>query len=154
MNSLNKVQLIGNLTRDPELRQTPNWTMVCNIWLATNRVFISNWDKQEQTEFHDIVLWWKLAETVNTYLKKWNKAYIEWRLQTRSWEDQTWVKRYKTEIVAENMIMLWWRNSSSSWEEIFSTNDEVSVPDDIAASKSKRVKPKDEEEINIEDIPF
>lgn len=155
MNSLNKVQLIGNLTRDPELRQTPNGTMVCNIWLATNRVFISNWDKQEQVEFHDIVLWWKLAEIVNTYLKKWNKVYVEWRLQTRNWEDQTWIKRYKTEIVWENLIMLWWKISwSSSGDEIFSSNDEMMIPEEITASKSKKVKPKEEEEINIEDIPF
>ncbi|MDD2515751.1 MAG: single-stranded DNA-binding protein [Candidatus Gracilibacteria bacterium] len=155
MNSLNKVQLIGNLTRDPELRQTPNGTMVCNIGLATNRVFISNGDKQEQVEFHDIVLWGKLAEIVNTYLKKGNKVYVEGRLQTRNWEDQTGIKRYKTEIVGENLIMLGGKISgSSSGDEIFSSNDEMMIPEEITASKSKKVKPKEEEEINIEDIPF
>lgn len=154
MSSLNKVQLIGNLTRDPEVRQTPNGTMVCNIGLATNRFFTSNWERQEQAEFHEVVLWGKLAETAGNYLKKWAKAYIEWRLQTRSWEDQTGTKRYKTEIIGESLIML-----GAKWEWSYSSNDssfssDSMIPDDIVASKSKKVKSKDEEEINIEDIPF
>lgn len=152
MNSLNKVQLIWNVTADPEIRQTPNWQFVANFNLATNRTWKdASWMKQDQTEFHSIVIWGKLAEIVQQYVQKWKKIYVEWRLQTRNWEDQAGQKRYKTEIVADNIILLWnpgWRNDDA---ELFSTDE---VPDEISPSKVKRVNTKMNDEISIEDIPF
>lgn len=142
---LNKVQIIGNITQDIELKQTPNWQNVVSFSVATNRNWTdSSGTRQEQTEFHNIVLWWKLAEIANEYLAKWKKVYVEWRLQTRNWEAQDWTKRYKTEIIWENMIML---DRKSDWENNNSGYSN-SAP---AVSKSK---PKNEEEISIEDIPF
>lgn len=146
---LNKVQLIWRITQDIELKQTPSWQNVCSFSLATNRNWIDqSWIKQEQTEFHNIVLWWKLAEIANQYLWKWRKVYIEWRLQTRNWEAQDWTKRYKTEIIWENMIMLDWNKQDISLQENTKKEFENETP---AIKKSSQ---KDEEEISIEDIPF
>jgi len=104
---LNKVQVIGRITQDIELRQTPNGQSVTTIAVATNRSWKdANGMKQEQAEFHNVVLWAKLAEIASQYLAKGRRVYIEGRLQTRSWEAQDGSKRYKTEIVGENMIML------------------------------------------------
>src|SRR3989339_544129 len=106
--SLNKVMLIGNLTRDPELRYTPSGTPVCSFGLATNRSWVASnsSDRQEETEFHSVVAWSKLAELCAQLLAKGRKVYIEGRLQTRSWESANGEKRTKTEIVAEDMIIL------------------------------------------------
>lgn len=105
---LNKVMIIGRLTRDPELRQTPNGAAVCQIGLATNYVYNNqqSGQKVEQVEYHNVVMWRKLAEIANQYLKKGQRVYIEGRLVTRSWDAQDGTKRSKTEIVADNMIML------------------------------------------------
>jgi single-strand DNA-binding protein len=105
--SLNKVQLIGNLTRDPELRYTPQGTAVCTIGLATNRYWTTDTgEKNEDVEYHKLVAWSKLAEICSQLLKKGRKIYAEGRLQTREWATQDGQKRQTTEIVMENMIML------------------------------------------------
>jgi len=107
MLSLNRAQIIGNLTRDPELRYTPNGQAVASFAVATNRAYMdAAGEKKESAEFHDIVTWGKLAEICQQLLSKGRKVYIEGRLQTRSWEGQDGVKRQKTEIVAENMLVL------------------------------------------------
>ena len=143
---LNKVQIIGNITQDIELRQTPNGQNVTTLSVATNRNWTdSNWMKQEQAEFHSVVLWWKLAEIAWEYLKKWKKVYIEGRLQTRNWEAQDGTKRYRTEIIWENMIML-----DRAWD---SNNNNFSTPTN-ATPATKKTTPKQEEEISVEDIPF
>ncbi len=112
---LNKVMIIGRLTRDPELRNTPNGASVCQIGIATNYVYNNQQtgQKVEQVEYHNIVLWRKLAEIATQYLKKGQRVYIEGRLQTRSW-DKDGVKQYKTEIVGDNMIMLDGGNASGA----------------------------------------
>ena len=146
---LNKAQVIGRITQDLELKQTPNGQSVIGFSVATNR----NWTdssgmKQEQVEFHNIVFWWKLAEIAAEYLNKWSKLFVEWRLQTRTWEAQDGTKRYKTEIVWENMIMLdskWDSNSNPNNNKSFDSNSTPAV---------KKSTPKKEEEISIEDIPF
>ena len=97
---LNKAQVIGNVTQDIELKQTPNGQNVTSFSIATNR----NWTdasgtRQEQTEFHNVVLWGKLAEIAGEYVTKGQKLYLEGRLQTRNWEAQDGSKRYRTEIV-------------------------------------------------------
>ena len=106
--SLNKVTLIGNLTRDPELRYTPQGTPVCTFGLATNRSWMppEGKERQEEVEFHNLVAWSKLAELCGELLTKGRKIYIEGRLQTRSWDTPEGEKKYKTEIVAEDMIIL------------------------------------------------
>jgi len=154
---LNKAQIIWNVTRDPEVRETPNGSKVANFWIATNRNWKdAQWTPQEQVEFHNIVAWWNIAWIVESYVTKWKKVYIEWRLQTRNWEDQTWSKRYMTEIVVENIILLWGRD----WNSDFNNS---SVPTEIPTTKKPKDEPKPttkttkkpkEEEINIEDVPF
>jgi single-strand DNA-binding protein len=105
--SLNRVQLIGNLTRDPEMKQIPGGQVVTGFGIATNFTWTSKTgEKQNKTEFHNIVVWGKLAEICGQYLRKGSKAYVEGRLQTRDWEGEDGVKRYRTEIIADNMIML------------------------------------------------
>lgn len=105
--SLNKVQLIGNLTRDPELRYTPQGTAVCNFGLATNREWTDQeGQKQEEADFHRIVAWNKLAELCSQLLFKGRKVYVEGRLQTRSWKGQDEQERQTTEVVIDNMIIL------------------------------------------------
>jgi single-strand DNA-binding protein len=104
---LNKAMIIGRLTRDPEVKSTPNGQNVTSFSLATNLTWTDqSGQRQERGEFHNIVAWRKLADICGQYLKKGSKIYIEGRLQTRDWTGQDGVKRYRTEIVADNMIML------------------------------------------------
>ena len=146
---LNKAQIIGRITQDVELRQTPNGQNVCGFFVATNRSWTdSSGNKQEQAEFHNVVLWWKLAEIAWQYLQKWKKIYIEWRLQTRNWEAQDGTKRYKTEIIGENMIMLDNAPGNFIWSNL---PNEAPVNNTPAVKKTSS---KDEEEISVEDIPF
>lgn len=100
------MELIGNLTRDPELRFTPSGAAVCTFGLATNRTYVSEGERKEEVDFHRLVSWNKLAELCNQLLKKGNKVFISGRLQTRSWEGQDGEKRNVTEIVIEDMILL------------------------------------------------
>src|SRR5690348_13811525 len=106
--SVNKVILVGNLGKDPEVKYTPSGTAVAKFSLATNENFkdkSGQW--QERTEWHNIVAWQRLAEIVGEYVKKGSKLYIEGRLQTSSWDDkETGQKRYKTEIVANDLVLL------------------------------------------------
>jgi len=106
--SVNKVILIGNLTRDPEVRSTPSGQTVANLGLATNRTFKDrDGNRQEKVEFHNIVLWGRQAELAQQYLSKGRSVYIEGRLETSSWDDkQTGQKRYKTEVIGEVMQFL------------------------------------------------
>lgn len=148
---LNKVQVIGRITQDIELRQTPNGQSVTTLSVATNR----NWTdgagmKQEQAEFHNIVLWAKLAEIASQYLAKGRRVYIEGRLQTRSWEAQDGSKRYRTEIIGENMIML--DGNPNSGSENFNSKVDNSPANETPAIKKST--PKQEEEISVEDLPF
>lgn len=105
---LNKVMIIGRLTRDPELRATPSGVNVCQLSIATGYAYTNQQtgQKVEQTEFHNVVLWRKLADIAAQYLKKGTQVYLEGRLQTRSWDAQDGQKKYRTEIIADNMIML------------------------------------------------
>jgi len=105
--SLNRVQLIGNLTRDPELRYTPNGTAVCSFGLATNRSWkTDSGEKHDEAEFHNIVSWNKLAELCSQFLVKGRKVFVEGRLATRSWTGQDGAQRNRTEIVISDMILL------------------------------------------------
>jgi single-strand DNA-binding protein len=105
--SLNRAQLIGNLTRDPEIKQIPGGQTVATFGLATNFTWNDqSGNRQTKVEFHNIVAWRKLAEICGQYLRKGSKVFIEGRIQTRDWEAPDGSKRYRTEIIADNMIML------------------------------------------------
>lgn len=105
--SLNKVTLIGNLTRDPELRYTPSGTAVCTFGLATNRQWVTeSGERKEDAEFHRLVAWQKLAEICGKFLSKGRKIYVDGRIQTRTWTGQDGQQRQTTEIVVEDMIIL------------------------------------------------
>lgn len=146
---LNKVQIIGRITQDIEMRQTPNGQNVTTLSIATNRNWTDGaWMRQEQAEFHNVVLWAKLAEIANQYLQKGKKVYIEWRLQTRNWEAQDGSKRYRTEIVGENMIML-----DSAGGNVDTPSASSPTPGNESAPVKKSA-PKKEEEISVEDLPF
>lgn len=102
--NLNKVFIAGNLTRDPELRQTASGQTVCSFGIATNRFYKdSAGQRQQQAEFHNIVAWGRQAEIINQYLKKGSILLVEGRLQTRSWQDQQGAKHWKTEIIADQI---------------------------------------------------
>lgn len=181
--SLNKVQLIGNLTRDPELRYTPSGTPVCTFGLATNRSWMpaDSDQRQEETEFHRIVAWQKLAELCSQLLFKGRKVYVEGRIQTRSWTTQAGEERQATEIVIENMIVLDSRRREEGSEMAAPSQPTapVSKPTADDSGKKKKVVKKvkavkeekkeeklndeksasaqataDKEEVNADDIPF
>lgn len=142
--NLNKAMIIGNLTQDPESKTTPSGQTVATFSVATNLVWTDqNGQKQQRAEYHNIVAWRKLAEICAEYLKKGSKVFIEGRLQTRNWEGQDGVKRYRTEIVADNMIMLDSKGSGSSSASQYS-GGEFTQPEP----------PKAEDEIQVENIPF
>ena len=153
--SLNKVLLIGNLTRDPELRYTPQGTAVCTFGIATNRGWVTDGgEKKEEAEFHRVVAWNKLAELCSQLLTKGRKVYVEGRLSTRSWTGQDGASRTTTEIVIDNMLILDSRKDGETHEEteVVSTQ-EVHVPE---ASTNKNTKPvkTESEDVNPDDIPF
>jgi single-strand DNA-binding protein len=143
--NLNKALLIGNLTRDPEARATPDGTPVTTFSVATNlRWTDPSGNRQEKVEYHNIVAWRKLAEICGQYLRKGSKVYVEGRIQTRQWEDQQKQKRYRTEIVAENLIMLDRQTAPSNAAPSASSLEDQSP---AAAAPQEPV-------INVEEIPF
>jgi single-strand DNA-binding protein len=155
--NLNKAMIIGNVVRDPEMRSTPGGQNVTSFSVATNFVWKDQaGQKQEKAEFHNIVAWRRLAEITNQYLKKGAKVYIEGRMQTRSWDDPNGVKRYRTEIIADNLIML----DRAGNQEFQGSNSAPRSNDrqpSYTNNMSEGVQPApepSEEEISIEDIPF
>jgi single-strand DNA-binding protein len=151
--SVNKVILLGNLGKDPEVKYTPSGTPVAKITLATNERFKDkSGEWQDRTEWHNVVLWQRLAEIAGEYLKKGGKVYIEGRLQTRSWDDKTsGQKKYMTEVVASDLVLLGGRGegggageSSGSYSKGASGNNF-----DQRAPEPEHAAP-----ISDEDIPF
>jgi single-strand DNA-binding protein len=125
--SLNKVELIGNLTRDPELRYTPAGAAVCTFGLATNRQWTTDsGEKKEEAEFHRIVAWNKLAELCAQLLTKGRKTYVEGRLQTRRWTGQDGLEHTTTEIVISDMIILDSRGATEA-----RGTEEVEIPEEL-----------------------
>lgn len=131
---LNKVMLIGNLGRDPEMRYTPSGRPVTTFSVATNRSWkTSDGERRSETEWFNIVAWGSLAEICNQYLKKGQQVYLEGRLQSRSWEDDDNVKHQTTEVVAKEMIMLGDRRKENSdtddaADEVISEDEEDEFP--------------------------
>lgn len=107
MASLNKATLIGNLGKDPEIRSIPSGSKVASFSIATTESYTGkDGQKQDKTEWHNIVMWRGLADIAEKYLRKGSQVYIEGKLQTRSWDDNLGQKRYITEIIADNLVML------------------------------------------------
>jgi len=161
MKSLNKVQLIGNLTRDPELKYTPNGAAVCTISIATNRSWTTDTgEKKDEADFHRLVAWNKLAEICGQLLKKGRKVYVEGRLSTRSWQDKDGQTKYMTEVVLSDMILLDSRPTGETSTEVVGP-EEFNVPDNFdvevetgKTSKSKTKKEETKPEETSDDIPF
>lgn len=144
---------MGNLTRDPELRYTPNGQAVTTMTIATNRTWNdqNSGEKKESAEFTDVVVWGKMAENVANYLKKGRRVHVIGRLQTRSWEAQDGSKKYKTEVIATDVTFL--DKADGAGAGSFDGVD--TMPEEENAKKpGKKKEDKPEEEINIEDIPF
>ena len=179
--SLNKVMLIGNLTRDPELRYTPQGTAVCTLGLATNRSWQTDTgEKREETEFHRLVAWNKLAELCSQLLFKGRKIFVEGRLQTRQWTGQDGTARQTTEIVIDEMLILDSKRAAESGGEAVpeepvavkvapasvATPVPAAKPTDDKPKAKKKVKkdekkenlpddkPEESDEVKPEDIPF
>lgn len=167
--SLNKVMLIGNLTRDVEVRYTPSGTAVATFGLATNRSWSAGdgQDRQEEVQFHRIVAWSKLADICGQLLFKGRKVYIEGRLQTRKFTGQDGQQREITEVVAENMMILDTRTRDGGM--VSAGEQEVDAPEVVMTAESKeedkkpakkttkKAEPQPEptdDSVNVEDIPF
>ena len=160
---LNRAQLLGRLTRDPESRTTPSGKTVTSFSVATGSVWTDavTKEKKEQTEFHNIVAWQRLGEIVAQYLRKGSQVYVEGRLQTRSWDGQDGSKKYRTEIVADNLIMLGSKAAGAgapmaqpaakSEEPVIQIDEPNRTNLDVQGS---RPEPAAAEEISVEDIPF
>lgn len=143
---LNRATILGRLTRDPELKTIPSGQSVATLSVATNRVWTDNSGvKQERAEYHNCVLWGKLAEIAGNYLTKGRKVYLEGRIETRDWTGQDGVKRFRTEIVVDNLIML----DGGNRNEVNQNNNAPIINNDSPANFNNS-----EEEIKVEDIPF
>ena len=146
--NLNKVFLVGRLTRDPESKSLPSGQQVVNFGLATNRYFNDkSGQRQEQVEFHNIVFFGRTAEVASQYLKKGSLTLIEGRLQTRSWQDPDGNKKYRTEIVGERLQLE--PKSSGSFQGSSRKDDDYDKEEIPVIHEDK-----DDEEIDIKDIPF
>ena len=147
---LNKAMVIGNLTRDPELRSLPSGVKVCSFSLATNRVWKDkNGAKQESADYHNVVVFGRQAETVAQYMKKGNSMLVEGRMQTRSWDDKTsGEKKYRTEVVADR-VQFGPKNGGAG-------STSTSAPSKAPANEGQEMDSIEypEEDINPEDIPF
>lgn len=160
--NLNKVILIGNIAAEPELRSTSSGKNVCNFRIATNRIWKdAAGQQQKETEFHTIVAWGKLAEIASKYLAKGTLAMIEGRLRTRSWQDQTGNKKFRTEIVAEGLQLGPKRTpmgqaatSGGEPRPDESGRDEIPVIEEPKPSAQGGYDEVKEEEIDVKDIPL
>lgn len=143
--NLNKAFLVGRLVTDPEMRSTATGQNVCSFRMATNRVFTDKTgQKQEKTEYHNIVLWRRLAEIASQYLTKGSLTLIEGRIETRSWQDATGNKRYRTEIVGESMQL-----GPRAAGKVMPTEEKGVAQEEIPVIEEGA-----EEEIDVKEIPF
>ena len=147
--------IIGNLTRDPEMRYTPNGKAVTSFGVATNREWTdSTGNKKDEAEFHNVVAWAKLGEICNQYLKKGTKVYVQGRIQTRTWDDQQGQKHYRTEIVADQMIIL---SSRADGGMAPAVSSEAPAKPVESPSEPSSTKPTGEEDVVIDEktgMPF
>ena len=154
MANLNKVMLIGRLGQDPEIRYTQSGSSVANVTIATNDYWTDKQGgKQERTEWHSLVLWGKLADLAQSYLKKGSQVYVEGRLQTRDWEDQQGQKHYKTEVVVTTMQFLDSKMSDSSETE-YTATPSVQKSDSMPVAPAEASEAPHGDDYIKDDIPF
>ncbi len=155
MRSVNKVIVIGNLTRDPEMRQTPNGQTVTTFGVATNREWVTrNGERKSSAEFHECVAWAKLAEICHKYLKKGRLVYVEGYLKTRSWDTPEGIKKFKTEIVIQDMIMLEKKDSDEDYipaSDSDDDDDEETTMDDNSNTEESSPKFEQEQQANSDE---
>ena len=152
--SVNQVILLGNLTRDPELRQTPNGQSVVSFSLALNRAYKDqSGEWQEATDYIDVVAWGPLAERVSQYLSKGRRCLVQGRLQSRSWE-QDGQKRSKVEVLANDVTFLDGRSEGSEGSGFGGGNNNSSASTDSKKKKDTVIEDIGDEPINLDDIPF
>jgi single-strand DNA-binding protein len=159
--NLNKVQLIGRLTRDPEIRTTPSGQTVATVGLATNRTWNDkSGQKQEKTEFHNLVVWGRVAEIVGQYLTKGQEAYFEGRLETRIYTGKDGVERRSTEVVVENMQMGSRPQGGGNYTRPAAAPTATATPvqSKPAAPVAEEIPTinldEEQDEVKIEDVPF
>lgn len=163
--NLNKVILVGRLTQDPQLRNTPAGQAVCSFGLATNRMWTdrNTSEKKKQAEFHNVVLWRRLAEIASQYLTKGSLVLIEGRLQTRNWEDQSGNRKYRTEVVAERMQLApkaiskqvpIQQQEPMPTEPIPTISQENKLGSETPEQEQDIPVIEEDEEIKVEEIPF
>ena len=156
MPSVNKVMLLGNLGRDPEVRTFPNGDSVCNFSIATSTSWKdkTSGEKKEKTEWHNIVMYRKLAEIAGEYLKKGSSVFVEGSLQTRKWQTKEGQDRYTTEVVADTMQMLGGRDNRTS--EASDSDENFNQEPEKASKKDTNMNPSDEPTLELpeDDIPF
>ncbi|MEK7496565.1 MAG: single-stranded DNA-binding protein [Patescibacteria group bacterium] len=144
---LNRATIIGNVTRDPEMRSTPQGIAIATFTIATNmRWTNAAGEKQDRSEYHNVVAWRRLAEICGQYLRKGMKVYVEGRIQTRTWDDAQGARHWRTEIIADNMIIL---DKVQSGGAGFDNNS-------VDPSANSEIEPisNDEQPVSVEDIPF
>jgi single-strand DNA-binding protein len=153
--SLNRVQLIGNLTRDPELRYTPSGAAVCSFGLATNRSWTTDTgEKHEESEFHNIVAWNKLAELCSQFLVKGRKVYVEGRLSTRNWTAQDGTQKNRTEVVIDDMILLDNKGAGAPHPSEESARPAEPAKKPVKTEEEPTAGSPDEDNVPPDDIPF
>ena len=156
--NLNKVQLIGRLTRDPEIRTTPSGQTVATLSIATNRTWKDkSGQKQEKSEFHNIVMWGRTAEIAGQYLSKGQEAYFEGRMETRSYTGKDGVERRTTEVVVENMQMGSRPQGGGNYSKpaaTFGTQSQAAKPEPVAEEIPTINLDEEQDEVKIEDVPF
>ena len=156
--NLNKVQLIGRLTRDPEIRTTPSGQTVATLSIATNRTWKDkSGQKQEKSEFHNIVMWGRTAEIAGQYLTKGQEAYFEGRMETRSYTSKDGVERRTTEVVVENMQMGSRPQGSGNYSRpavATGVPPQASKPEPVAEEIPTINLDEEQDEVKIEDVPF
>jgi single-strand DNA-binding protein len=154
--NVNKVLLVGRLTRDPEIRTTTTGQTVASLSMATNRFWKDkNGQRQDQTEFHNVVLWGRLAEIAGQYLTKGQEAYIEGRLQTRKYTAKDGTERRTTEVVAENMQLGSRPQGSGGASAPYNKPPTLAAsPQEAPAEEIPTINLDEEDEVKIEDVPF
>lgn len=136
MAGINKVILLGNLGRDPEIKHLPSGVAVCTFSIATSETYTDkqSGEKRTNTEWHNVVLWRKLAETAEKYLHKGSQVYIEGKIRTRSWDDESGQKRYATEIIGDVMQLLGRPDGNQSQPSNSSTQSQPSEADNVGSA--------------------
>jgi len=152
--NLNKVILIGNLTSDPELRSTPSGQPVCNFRMATNRTWTDkgSGQKQQEAEYHTVVAWGRLAEIASQFLTKGSLAMIEGRLRTRSWQDSSGNKRFRTEVVAQTLQL--GPRGQKTINETESAKEDIPIIEEPSPTEGVASEEKEGDEIDVKDIPL